>query len=292
MAKSIGKILGAGGASNSRFSSENEVLNYLNNYNTTQVDNAYQNMADLGNQMSKELNNRSGYVYSVSGSADDARRVEDATYQNAVDKITPQFNAMRRQLETRLQNQGLSTNSEAYQNALNNLDQQQANAYSQAAYDSITAGQNAYTNSLNNQISAGNFQNSAQMLPINEILTLLQNSKSGYDVAMDKYNISSKADNRIAENKFYNSQAQNQFGWQALGNLLGFSSMFSDSDLKQDIIEVGRLYNGLPVYLYTYKGDNVPHIGLLAQQVAYVRPEAVFVDKSGYLKVNYGLACC
>ena len=171
---------------------------------------------------------------------------------------------------------------------MNSLNQQQAGAYEQAAYDSISAGQNAYTNNLNNQIAAGNFQNSAQMLPINEVLSLLQNSKSGYDVAMDKYNISSQADKRIDENKLYNNQSQLQAGWQAIGSI---ASMFSDIELKQDIIEVGRLYNGLPVYLYTYKGDNTPRIGLLAQQVACINPDAVCIDKSGFLKVNYELAC-
>jgi hypothetical protein len=224
----------------------------------------------------------------VSDSQEDAQRAENATYRNAVNKINPQFAAMRRQLETKLQNQGLSVGSEAYQNAMNSLDQQQAGAYEQAAYDSISAGQNTYTNSLNNQIAAGNFQNSAQILPVNEILSLLQNSKSGYDVAMDKYDIASQSDKRISDNRQYNNQAQTKAGWNALGSIV---SMFSDENLKQNITEVGRLYNGLPVYLYNYVGDNTPRIGLLAQEVIYINPDAVYIDSSGYLKVNYGLAC-
>lgn len=288
MAKSIGKVLGAGGANTSRYGAENEILNYLNSYDTGVTDNTYKNMANLGNQISSRLNNRPGYIYSVSGSQEDAQRAENATYRNAVNKINPQFAAMRRQLETKLQNQGLSVGSEAYQNAMNNLDQQQAGAYEQAAYDSISAGQNTYTNSLNNQIAAGNFQNSAQILPVNEILSLLQNSKSGYDVAMDKYDIASQSDKRISDNRQYNNQAQTKAGWNALGSIV---SMFSDENLKQNITEVGRLYNGLPVYLYNYVGDNTPRIGLLAQEVIYINPDAVYIDSSGYLKVNYGLAC-
>ncbi len=288
MAKSIGKVLGAGGANTSRYGAENEILNYLNNYDTDVADNTYKNMANLGNQISSRLNNRPGYIYSVSGSQEDAQRAENATYRNAVNKINPQFAAMRRQLETKLQNQGLSVGSEAYQNAINSLDQQQAGAYEQAAYDSISAGQNTYTNSLNNQIAAGNFQNSAQILPVNEILSLLQNSKSGYDVAMDKYDIASQSDKRISDNRQYNNQAQTKAGWNALGSIV---SMFSDENLKQNITEVGRLYNGLPVYLYNYVGDNTPRIGLLAQEVIYINPDAVYIDSSGYLKVNYGLAC-
>ncbi len=290
MAKSIGKFLGAGGANTSAYGSDTEIMNFLNNYDTSQTDGAYKNMQTMANQLSSNLGNRPNYIYSVNGSANDAKRVENATYQNALSKINPQFEAQRRQLETRLQNQGLSVGSEAYQNAMNNLDLQQSNAYSQAAYDSIAAGQNAYTNSLNNQIAAGNFQNNARMLPINEIFSLLQNSQTGYDVAMDKYKIANKMDNRIAEARTYNYKDQNNTGLNFLGNLAGLA-ISSDEELKEDIVEVGRLYNGLPVYLYHYRNDNIPRIGLLAQQVAEVNPEAVFIDDYGYLKVNYALAC-
>lgn len=288
MSKSIGKLMGAGNAKTGYFGSEQEVLKYLNNYDTSQADSAYKNMAQLGNQMSSQLSSRPGYVYSVSGSDDAAQRAENAAYQSTMSRLTPQFDSRRRQLETQLQNQGLSVGSEAYQSAMNSLEQQQNDAYTQAAYNSVAAGQNAYSNSLNNQIAAGNFQNSAQTLPINEILSLLSNTKSGYDVAMDKYNIANKADIRSAQNSAMNADARNALGWNAIG---GAVSLFSDGDLKEDIVEVGRLYNGLPVYLYTYRGDNVPHIGLLAQEVACINPEAVFVDENGYMKVNYALAC-
>lgn len=293
MSKSIGKFMGYGNAKTGYFGAEQNALNYLNNYNTTQVDNAYNNMATLGNQMSGQLSQRPGYVYSVDGSSDAAKRTENAVYQNAAAKISSQFDNRRRQLETRLQNQGLSTDSAAYRSALNDLEQQQNNAYTEAAYQAINQGQNAFTTSLNNQISAANFQNSAQSLPINEILSLLSKSKSGYDVAMDKYTIANKGDVRSAQNSADNANSRNLAGWNALGNgALAALTLFSDADLKQNIVEVGRLYNGLPVYLYTYRGDDTPRIGLLAQDVAVVKPEAVAVDANGYLKVNYALACC
>lgn len=289
MSKSVGKLLGVGNAKTGYYGSEQDVLNYLDNYDTSQTDSTYNNMATLGNQMTTELSNRPGYVYSVNGSDDAARRAETATYQSAVSQITPQFDSRRRQLETQLQNQGLSVGSEAYQSAMNNLEQQQNDAYTQAAYQAIQQGQNAYTNSLNNQIAAGNFQNSAQILPVNEILSLLSNSKSGYDVAMDKYNVANKADLRSSAASEANTNARNSVGWNVIN--AGLGALFSDEDLKENIIEVGRLYNGLKVYLFTYRGDTVPHIGLLAQEVVQMRPEAVSVEKNGYMKVNYALAC-
>lgn len=291
MAKSIGKFMGVGNNSTSAYGSETDILKYLNEYDTSQVDSAYKNMASLGNQLSTQLSERPNYVYSVNASDDEAKRVENATYQNAVSKITPQFEAQQRQLETRLQNQGILPGSEAYNSAMNNLLSQQNSAYSQAAFDSIAAGQNTYTNNLNNQIAAGNFQNTARMLPLDEISALLQNTQSGYDIAMDKYGIANKVDSRISQNKTMNEDSRLSSGISALTSAAKLATMFSDEDLKQNIVEVGRLYNGLPVYLYTYKGDNVHQIGLLAQDVAYHNPLAVFVDESGFMKVNYALAC-
>lgn len=292
MSKSVGKLLGAGSAGTKRFASEKQYLDYLNKYDTTDVDTAYKNMAAAGSDLSSSLAERPGYVYSVDGSDDARRRAEQAYYNQAVSKLEPEFESRRRQLETRLQNQGFSTDSEAYQTAMNNLENSQNSAYADAAYNSIQTGQNAFTNSLNNQLSAANFQNAARQLPISEIGSLLQNQYSGYDLANQIYTVQKGGDARINQAKNQNAAEQYQVGSSALlgaGNIL--TSMFSDRELKDNIVRVGQLHNGLPVYLFTYKGDNEPRLGLMAQDVLAVHPEAVAVDKSGYLKVNYALAC-
>lgn len=67
-------------------------------------------------------------------------------------------------------------------------------------------------------------------------------------------------------------------------------SMFSDERLKEDIEPVGALNDGQTVYAYRYKGDPTPRIGLMAQEVAQTHPEAVHLDPSGYLKVDYDAA--
>jgi hypothetical protein len=67
-------------------------------------------------------------------------------------------------------------------------------------------------------------------------------------------------------------------------------AMFSDERLKEDIAPVGKLNDGQNVYSYRYKGDPVPRIGLMAQEVAQTRPEAVARHPSGYLMVDYGKA--
>lgn len=71
---------------------------------------------------------------------------------------------------------------------------------------------------------------------------------------------------------------------------LGFVSSlaFSDIRLKENIIHIGE-ENGYPLYLFNYRGSDQKHIGVMAQDVMKVQPEAVVETPSGYLAVNYDL---
>lgn len=70
---------------------------------------------------------------------------------------------------------------------------------------------------------------------------------------------------------------------EALPALLAFIP--SDERIKEDMHEVGRLHNGLPVY--GYKIDGVPQIGVSAQEATGLRPEAVMEGRDGLLRVDY-----
>lgn len=64
----------------------------------------------------------------------------------------------------------------------------------------------------------------------------------------------------------------------------------SDRRLKEDIRRVGTLDNGLPVYAYRYKGQKTTQIGLMADEVEGLHPEAVVEIGDGYKAVYYDLA--
>lgn len=68
--------------------------------------------------------------------------------------------------------------------------------------------------------------------------------------------------------------------------------MLSDERAKENIAPVGELYDGQPIYSYTYKGHDTPQIGLMAQDVEKVAPEAVVEigGRGGLKAVDYGKA--
>jgi hypothetical protein len=67
----------------------------------------------------------------------------------------------------------------------------------------------------------------------------------------------------------------------------GLGKNVSDVRLKQDIIHVGRLDNGINLYRYRYKWSDQVYVGVMAQEVAQIIPDAVERGADGYLCVDY-----
>ena len=62
----------------------------------------------------------------------------------------------------------------------------------------------------------------------------------------------------------------------------------SDIRLKQDLVPLVRLDNGLELYRFRYKGsDHTIYVGVMAQEVQEIDPKAVSRDRDGYLRVDY-----
>jgi Protein of unknown function (DUF3300)/Chaperone of endosialidase len=61
----------------------------------------------------------------------------------------------------------------------------------------------------------------------------------------------------------------------------------SDIALKHDIALLGHLDNGIGFYRFDYNGSNKPYVGVIAQEVQTVMPQAVRRDRDGYLRVYY-----
>ena len=81
-----------------------------------------------------------------------------------------------------------------------------------------------------------------------------------------------------------NAQAKASMFGAGIGAL---GSLFSDADIKGDMTKIGNHPIGVPIYTYTRKDTGERMIGVLAQDVAKVRPWAVGI-RDGYLTVDYG----
>jgi hypothetical protein len=63
----------------------------------------------------------------------------------------------------------------------------------------------------------------------------------------------------------------------------------SDINLKDHIVQLGHLDNGLGYYRFAYRGSEKLYVGVMAQEVRNVVPEAVTQGADGYLRVHYEL---
>jgi hypothetical protein len=77
-------------------------------------------------------------------------------------------------------------------------------------------------------------------------------------------------------------------GFGAGAGGLGSLAMLSDRRLKRDIVKLGERADGLAVYAYRYLWSKAQEVGLMAQEVLGVKPEAVVTLPSGYLALDYG----
>lgn len=177
-----------------------------------------------------------------------------------------------------------------------------------------TAGQynaGARDAALNRQLTAGNSLASlgSTMGADNRANIALQNALGGDQRQVEQFLKSAPLDvlERIA--KMYGGLPLNLLsGSTTTGNSSGTSktwdpmdtagkvinaagtvaTAFSDRRLKTDIERIGEREDGLGVYVYRYLWSPVRFIGVMAQEVLKVKPEAVIHTPSGFLAVNYG----
>jgi hypothetical protein len=72
--------------------------------------------------------------------------------------------------------------------------------------------------------------------------------------------------------------------------LLGAGSCLpspSDRRFKRDIAKIGPLNSDIDLYRYKYLWSEQEYVGVMAQELREVRPDAVLEDGLGYLAVDY-----
>ena len=227
-------------------------------------------------------------------------------YQDAaMQRLAPQISQQRELLNNQLANQGIPVGSQAWQTAQMNQGQKEndllaANttqgfntglAANQQAYNQAQTNYNMPLNTLSALRSGAQVQNPTfQNVPQQATTAgadILGATQMGYNAQMGGFNAANAAQSN------FNS------GLMGLGGTLGAAALMapaSDIRMKENIEKVGKMANGLNVYTYEYKPEfrNDPfaghgkHIGVMAQEVEEIMPEAVITRLDGYKMVNYG----
>ena len=237
--------------------------------------------------------------------------------QSAIEQLmAPQLARQRSAMETRLANQGITMGSDAWNAAMQSL----GDTETRAGLTAIDAGRTEANNMFDTSLRGAQFQNQnrqqslAEMLqrrsqPLNELNALLTGQQVN-SPQMPSFNPAGRAETPNLVGAMQNSyqaeldasNAENAgmaglmgglfgLGSAAIGNPAGLSGLFklSDKRLKKDISHVFTLPNKIKIYKYRFIGSDRMELGVLAQEVQEVMPNAVAVDSNGFLRVNYDM---
>ena len=234
------------------------------------------------------------------------------TGQEAImQRLEPSLARQRTSTETQLINQGLRPGSEAYNNAINLLGQQETDARTQAVLQGINLDIGANQQGFGQALESGKFGNTAQQqalaeaislrqLPLNEITALMSGSQiqnpqfgaySGATVQPAPTFAATQAQGAFDANTYNQQVAQANAQTAGLYSLGGAAlgapkGTFSDRRLKSNIVRIGTHPIGIGIYEYDIFGGR--QIGVMAQELLEVMPDAVHQHPSGYLTVDYG----
>lgn len=247
-----------------------------------QTNGAQLNLAGLANQQSGFLQDYMSKPFEYNN-----QDVENWSYDLGAQRLDPRYAKEEEALRSRMLNSGIREGSSAWNSEMERMGQGKNDAYNQLM---LSGRSQAMQEAL-----------ATRNQPINEITALL----SGSQVSQPNFvNANMPTIPTTDTAGIINQDYQNQLSAYQAGNqniLGGLFSMgasvlsnpaikFSDERLKDNIKKVGKTTDGLGLYSYTYKGDDTPQIGLMAQEVEKKKPNAVVDTPSGYKAVDYDKA--
>jgi len=266
-----------------------------------------QNQGDIGtyqlglNQLGR-ISNSVNTPFSYDGIASYGEQDQTAAAQRAeeaiMSRLNPQFQRDEEALRTRLINQGIGQNSEAYNREMERFNQTKNDARMQGILAGQQYGNAELQAALQRRQQAIQEYTTQRNAPLNEYSALtsgtqiqnpqFQSSQSGN---MQPVDYAGMVNNQYNANLgAYNSQvaSNNSARGSFLGTLgsLGGAWIASDIRLKRNIKPVGER-GGHKLYEFSYIGSADRFIGVMAQDVEKYMPEAV--RDVGHKEVNYAM---
>jgi hypothetical protein len=231
------------------------------------------------------------------------------TAQEAImSRLEPSLAKQRTSTETNLINQGLRPGTEAYDNAIQLLGQQENDARTQAALQGINVDIGANAQGFNQAATGATFANTAQQqalaeaiqqrqMPLNEITALMSGSQiqnpqfgayQGTNIQAAPLFAATQAQGQADQNTYNQQVATQNANTAGLYSLAGAGAKayFSDARLKSNIVKVGN--HPLGIGIYEYDIFDRRERGVMAQELMQVMPDAVHQHPSGYFMVDYG----
>ena len=243
-----------------------------------------QNIANIGRDQSARIGDLLGTPLKLGNEATEARLMDLGSR-----RLNPQFARDEEALRTRLSNSGLREGSSAWNAEMERFGQNKNDAFNQL----LLTGRGV----ANQEMLTERNQ------PINEISALLSQSQVSQPA------FGSTPQSQIAGTDFAGIQANyNNNQMQAyqqkvaqqnamMGGLFGIGAdiatagirRYSDLRMKRDVSRIGTNPLGLPVYMFRYVGNDNFEVGLIAQDVQALVPDAV-TELGGFLAVDYAKA--
>jgi hypothetical protein len=253
----------------------------------------------LGNLQQQGL----GYVekmisqpFDTSGLPQTGINVGESMTDSIMRRLQPTIRMEQQQFDTAMANQGIPLGSEAYANAKRMFDERQNDKLTSSIIQGTQTGLQARGQGFNelgyirnepintlNSVRSGSQVNNPNFVTTPAGADYMGAAQSGYNAQLANANAQNAARNSFSS------------GLMSLGGTLGAAAIMSDIRTKENIKAIGCLPNGLPVYEFEYKPEfkaeagEGKFVGVMAQEVELVQPEAVVTRPDGYKMVNYGV---
>jgi hypothetical protein len=276
-------------------------------------------LGGLGEQGAKSLQGVVGKALDFSGApaAPSAGGARQDAYDAIMSRVNEETAAGKDQKNSQLIAAGIRPGTKAYQDAMFAIDRGANDARQQAITAAGAEGQRDFsmgTEARKNSIAELLAQ---RQTPLNEINALMSGSQVTNPFAMpgasqnaniqpapiynaalqqgqydtDAYNQQQANNNSTMSGLFGLGGAALQgglfsgLGGGGIGSIAG-AAAFSDARLKSKIRRIGTHPIGVGIYRYEIFGE--PDVGVMAQELLTVKPEAVSIHSSGFYQVDYG----
>jgi hypothetical protein len=211
-------------------------------------------------------------------------------------RLDPIFNQRRQELDADLLNRGFSVGDEGYSRAMQELARERNDALTQLLLSGRGQATQEALAQRQQQVQEALMR---RQMPLNELAALASGTQVQLPTPVPTVQTQVQPTDYLGaqqlayQGRLADYNARSQMRMAGLGGLYGLGSaaltgwMLSDRRLKRDVRRIGALPSGLGVYRWRYVVGGPEYVGLMADEVARVKPDAVALV-GGFQVIDYG----